>query len=496
MMMLLLLLLLLLLKNAGSAVVHPIQQNHREMLRQHARHLMVRSRPIDHIRNGRRGHVRPVAHHHTAGRFMIVCKKCVRTRPGLNSTRPAVLAQPSCVQPHGKLGRSTWHLMPARLQAHRCGSQKPRQVQPHTSREVRISRQSSFSDGSILRTPAALSRARRCRVETGCRKPYDSLSASEPLSLGSSSLLVSSLDELRGLSSCSCCRCTFRCSAECSDSVRRLKGPKKKHKTADGDDDDDDDSLITSSTDVNLSSTVGLDRSHSPAGVTSSPSTIELLSDVSKSTTKAALVEPFSKPPTGPCSSSTAIAFSSTTVRTTTVAGSSSSSSSVSGSSASCCSWGFSVLTSTSVNWSGEMPTPPSSSASLPTLVPDTFTASAPGQSSSASGSYSGSPPSSTTDSSSLTIIVSSILGASFGPIVVLAAAVVDAAVGVVNLKPRASLTRRLTDSFKTALNGRSALRNLSFVLVPMVYHTLGGGAARSRSQPAAVISSVFGRWR
>uniref|UniRef100_A0A182UWT3 Uncharacterized protein n=1 Tax=Anopheles merus TaxID=30066 RepID=A0A182UWT3_ANOME len=360
-------------------------------------------------------------------RFMIVCKKCVRTRPGLNSTRPAVLAQPSCVQPHGKLGRSTWHLMPARLQAHRCGSQKPRHVQPHTSREVRISRQSSFSDGSILRTPAALSRARRCRVETGCRKPYDSLSASEPLSLGSSSLLVSSLDELRGLSSCSCCRCTFRCSAECSESVRRLKTGKTEN---DGDDDADDDSLITSSTDANLSSTIGLDRSHSPAGVTSSPtSTIELLSDVSNSTTKAALVEPFSKPPIGPCSSSTAITFSSTTVRTTTVAGSSSSSSSVSGSSASCCSLGFSVLTSTSVNWSGEMPTPPSSSASLPTLVPDTFTTSAPGQSSSASGSYSGSPPSSTTDSSSLTIIVSSILGASFGPIAVLAAAVVDATV-------------------------------------------------------------------
>uniref|UniRef100_A0A8W7P8H8 Uncharacterized protein n=1 Tax=Anopheles coluzzii TaxID=1518534 RepID=A0A8W7P8H8_ANOCL len=385
--------------------------------------------------------------------------------------------------------------MPARLQAHRCGSQKPRHVQPHTSREVRISRQSSFSDGSILRTPAALSRARRCRVETGCRKPYDSLSASEPLSLGSSSLLVSSLDELRGLSSCSCCRCTFRCSAECSDSVRRLKTGKTEN---DGDDDNDD-SLITSSTDANLSSTVGLDRSHSPAGVTSSPSTIELLSDVSNSTTKAALVEPFSKPPIGPCScsSSSAITFSSTTVRTTTVAGSSSSSSSVSGSSASCCSLGFSVLTSTSVNWSGEMPTPPSSSASLPTLVPDTFTTSAPGQSSSASGSYSGSPPSSTTDSSSLTIIVSSILGASFGPIVMLAAAEMNAAVGVVNLKPRANFTRRLTDSFKTALNGRSALRKLSFVLVPMVYHTLGAGAARSRSQSAAgVISSVFGRWR
>ncbi|TNN61549.1 hypothetical protein EYF80_028294 [Liparis tanakae] len=40
--------------------------------------------------------------------FMTVCRKCVRTRTGLNSRRPVPLLQPPLLQPQGKDTRSTW----------------------------------------------------------------------------------------------------------------------------------------------------------------------------------------------------------------------------------------------------------------------------------------------------------------------------------------------------------------------------------------------------
>lgn len=118
----------------------------------------------------------------------------------------------------------TWHLIPIWAQAHVSGSQNPRHLQPHSSRETRIYLHSSFSRGSIFLTPAAFSITLRCRGETGCRKAVESDSESEPVwSLASSSESESSLDEaanpIRRFCSCSFCRAHRRCSAAYSASV-------------------------------------------------------------------------------------------------------------------------------------------------------------------------------------------------------------------------------------------------------------------------------------